>query len=162
MKGALIIFAVLALTLLGFVGRYDKWSALGDAMKEQGTVMIPLIALAVVIASSIEVLISPAQIATWLGDGSGMRGVAAGWIAGILTPGGGPIGLPIAGALAKRGASLPAVLTYLTSMSLLSLIRMPMEWGILGSRVTLTRWAATAFVPLIVGAGALGVQRLVK
>jgi uncharacterized membrane protein YraQ (UPF0718 family) len=162
MKGALIIFAVLALTLLGFVARSDKWSALGEAMKEQGTVLVPLIALAVVIASSIEVLISPAQIASWLGDGSGLRGVFAGWIAGILTPGGGPIGLPIAGALAKRGASLPAVLTYLTSMSLLSLIRMPMEWGILGSRVTLTRWAATAFVPLIVGAGALGVQRLVK
>jgi uncharacterized membrane protein YraQ (UPF0718 family) len=157
MKGALIIFAVLALTLLGFVARSDKWSALGEAMKEQGTVLVPLIALAVVIASSIEVLISPAQIASWLGDGSGLRGVFAGWIAGILTPGGGPIGLPIAGALAKRGASLPAVLTYLTS-----LIRMPMAWGILGSRVTLTRWAATAFVPLIVGAGALGVQRLVK
>jgi uncharacterized membrane protein YraQ (UPF0718 family) len=162
MKSALVIFAILALTLLGFVAKDDKWTPLGNAMKEQGMVLIPLITLAVVIASSIEVLISPDKIATWLGDGSGFRGVVTGWIAGILTPGGGPIGLPIAGALAKRGASMPAVLSYLTSMSLLSLIRMPMEWGILGSRVTLTRWAATAFIPLIVGAGALGIQRLVK
>jgi uncharacterized membrane protein YraQ (UPF0718 family) len=162
MKGALIIFAILALTLLGLVARDNKWSAMGEALREQGMVIVPLIALAVIIASCIEVLISPAQIAQWLGDGSGFRGVAAGWIAGILTPGGGPIGLPIAAALAKRGASLPAVLSYLTSMSLLSLIRLPMEWGILGSRVTLTRWAATAMVPLLVGAGALGVQRWVK
>jgi hypothetical protein len=57
---------------------------------------------------------------------------------------------------------MPAVLAYLTSMSLLSLIRLPMEWGILGSRVTMTRWAATAMIPLVVGAGALGWQRWVK
>lgn len=162
MKGALVIFAVLTVALLGFVARENKWSSLGNVLGEQAKVMVPLIALAVVIASCIEVLISPAQIASWLGDGSGWRGVFVGWAAGILTPGGGPIGLPIAGALAKRGASLPAVLTYLTSMSLLSLIRLPMEWGILGSRVTITRWTATALIPLVVGAGALGWQRFVK
>lgn len=162
MKAALAVFALLTAVLLGFIARDNKWSALGDAMGEQAKILVPMIALAVVIASSIEVLVSPARIASWLGDGSGFRGVVTAWIAGILTPGGGPIGLPIAGALAKRGASMPAVLAYLTSMSLLSLIRMPMEWGILGSRVTLTRWAATALLPLLVGAGALGVQKLVK
>jgi len=162
MKGALVIFAALTLVLLGFVARESKWAALGNALQQQSQIIVPLIALAVVIASCIEVLISPAQIATWLGDGSGWRGVLTAWAAGILTPGGGPIGLPIAGALAKRGASMPAVLAYLTSMSLLSLIRLPMEWGIMGSRVTLTRWAATALLPLVVGAGALGWQRWVK
>ena len=162
MKGALVIFAVLALTLFGFVVRDGKLSALSDALSEQAKVLVPLIVMAVVIAGCIEVLISPTQIASWLGDGSGWRGVLAGYAAGILTPGGGPIGLPIAAALAKRGASLPAVLSYLTSMSLLSLMRLPMEWGILGSRVTLTRWAATAWIPLVVGAGALGWQRWVK
>lgn len=162
MKSALVIFAILSLTLLGFIARDNKWSALGNAMGEQAKLLIPMIALAVIIASCIEVLISPSLIASWLGDGSGFRGIFAGWLAGICTPGGGPIGLPIAGALAKRGASMPAVLTYLTSMSLLSLIRLPMEWGILGSRVTLTRWAATACLPILVGVGALTVQRLVK
>jgi uncharacterized membrane protein YraQ (UPF0718 family) len=162
MKGGLVVFAVLTLTLLGFVARQNKWSALGNALGEQAKVIVPLIALAVVIASCIEVLISPTLIASWLGDGSGWRGVCTAWAAGVLTPGGGPIGLPIAGALAKRGASMPAVLTYLTSMSLLSLIRIPMELGILGSRVTITRWAATALIPLFVGAGALGWQRFFR
>lgn len=162
MKSALVVFAVASLILLGFIARENKWTAMGNALGEQAKIMVPMIALAVVIASCIEVLISPNLIASWLGDGSGYRGVLAGWIAGILTPGGGPIGLPIAGALAKRGASMPAVLTYLTSMSLLSLIRLPMEWGILGSRVTLMRWAATACLPLLVGGGALAAQRLIK
>jgi uncharacterized membrane protein YraQ (UPF0718 family) len=161
-KGALVVFAVLTLVLLGLVARDNKWSALGGAISEQAKVLVPLIVLAVIIASCIEVLIKPAQIASWLGDGSGWRGVATGWVAGALTPGGGPIGLPIAAALAKRGASMPAVLAYLTSMSLLSLIRLPMEWGILGSKVTAARWAATALLPLLVGAGALGWQRLMR
>ncbi|MEO5731180.1 MAG: permease, partial [Byssovorax sp.] len=125
----------------------------------QGRVLVPLIALAVMIGACVEVLLTPAHIARWLGDGAGLRGVLAGWIAGALTPGGGPIGLPLAGALARQGAALPAILTYLTSMSLLSLVRLPMEWGLLGGRVTLIRWGATFFLPLLVGVSALAWQR---
>jgi len=71
MKSALVVFAILSLTLLGFIARENKWSALGNAMGEQAKVLVPMIALAVVIAGCIEVLISPALIASWLGDGSG-------------------------------------------------------------------------------------------
>lgn len=162
MKVALVVFGALTVVLLAFIARESKWEALGSAMSEQAKVLVPLIVLAVVIAACIEVLITPSQIAGWLGDGSGWRGVLAGWVAGVLTPGGGPIGLPIAGALARRGAALPAVLAYLTSMSLLSLIRLPMEWGILGSRTTIARWTATALLPPLVGGCALVLQRWTK
>lgn len=40
------------------------------------------------------------------------------------------------------------LLTYLTSMSLL---RLPRDSGILGTLLTLTRWAATALVPPLTG-----------
>ena len=159
MKGALIVFGALGLVLLVLVARAGKWAALGTALSGQARSLVPLLVLAVVIGACVEVLLTPAQIAGWLGDGAGWRGVLAGWVAGALTPGGGPIGLPLAGALARRGAALPAVLTYLVSMSLLSLIRLPMEWGMLGPRITATRWAATALLPPLVGACALAWQR---
>ncbi len=54
---------------------------------------------------------------------------------------------------------MPAILTYLTSMSLLSLVRLPMEWGLLGGRVTAIRWGATFLLPLLVGVCALAWQR---
>lgn len=160
MKSALIVFLGLTLVLLALVGRAGKWATFGASLAGQAKTLVPLVLLAVVIAACVEVLLSPSQVAGWLGDGSGWRGVLAGWVAGALTPGGGPIGLPLAAALARRGAALPAVLTYLTSMSLLSLIRLPMEWGLLGGRITATRWAATALVPPLVGACALAWQRL--
>ncbi len=151
MRAALLIFCGLTAGLLLLVARANKWAALGDALRAQGRVLVPLILLAVLLAACIEVLLSPTLVATWLGQESGLRGVLLGWLAGALTPGGGPIGLPLAAALFRRGASLPVLLTYLTSMSLLSLLRLPMEWGILGTRLTLTRWAATALVPPLIG-----------
>ena len=159
MKGALLVFGGLAVTLLVLVGRADRWAAFGAALAGQAKTLAPLIVLAVVIGACVEVLLTPAQIAGWLGDGAGFRGVIAGWVAGVLTPGGGPIGLPLAGALARRGAAMPAVLTYLTSMSLLSLMRLPMEWGLLGPKVTAVRWGATLLIPPLVGMGALAWQR---
>lgn len=158
MKGALATFLALTLVLLVLVARAGKWAALGTAVVAQGRVLVPLILMAVVLAACVEVLLTPAQIVAWLGDDAGWRGVLTAWLAGALTPGGGPIGLPLAGALARRGAALPALLTYLTSMSLLSLIRLPMEWGILGARLTLTRWAATVLLPPLVGGCALAWQ----
>lgn len=162
MKGALVVFGALVVVLLALVGRAGRWSALAASLGGQARTLIPLVLFAVVIAACVEVLITPEQVARWLGDDAGWRGVLAGWVAGALTPGGGPIGLPLAGALARRGAALPVVLTYLTSMSLLSLIRLPMEWGLLGPRITATRWAATALLPPLVGACALVWQRLAR
>lgn len=162
MKGALLVFGGLTIVLLVLVARAGKWAAFGESLAGQAKTLVPLILLAVVIAASVEVLLAPASIAAWLGDGAGIRGVLVGWLAGALTPGGGPIGLPLAGALARRGAALPTVLAYLTSMSLLSLIRLPMEWGLLGPRITAIRWAATALLPPLVGIGALVVQRLAR
>lgn len=162
MKGALIVFACLTAVLVALVIRAGKWIAFREALSAQGKVLVPLILLAVVIASCVEVLVSPAQVSGWVGEESGIRGVLAGWLAGALTPGGGPIGLPLAGSLARRGASMPVLLTYLTSMSLLSLMRMPMEWGLLGSRLCATRWAATALIPPVVGITALLWQKFAR
>jgi uncharacterized membrane protein YraQ (UPF0718 family) len=159
MRAALLVFLALAVVLLGMVARAGKWAAFGAALGTQERGLVPLLVLAVVLAACVEVLLSPAQISTWMGDGAGWRGVMLGWVAGALTPGGGPIGLPLAAALARRGAALPAVITYLTSMSLMSLIRLPMEWGILGPRITATRWAATALLPPLVGGCVWMVQR---
>lgn len=49
---------------------------------------------------------------------------------------------------------MPVLLTYLVSLSTLSLIRMPLEIGILGGRLTALRVVACALLPPLVGIGA--------
>lgn len=160
MKGALVVFGLLSAALLGLVAKQGKWVELGAALRSQARSLVPLLALAVLLAACVDVLLSPSQVERWMGSAAGLRGVLVAWLAGALTPGGGPIGLPLAATLARRGAGMPSVLTYLCSLSLLSLLRMPMEWGLLGARLTLTRWGATVLVPPLVGAAALLVERL--
>lgn len=155
MKVVLVVLGALLVTLLVLVGRQDQWSELGRSVRGQALMLVPLLTVSVVIAACVEVLVSPAWLQSWLGDEAGTRGIWLAWIAGALTPGGGPIGLPVAAALARGGASMPVLLTYVLSLSTLSLIRLPLEWGILGGRLTALRWLACAFLPPLAGLVAL-------
>lgn len=159
MKAVVLALGLVLVALLIAVGRHDQWDALGRSVRAQALMLAPLLTISVLIAACVEVLVSPAWLQSWLGGESGARGIWLAWIAGALTPGGGPIGLPVAAALARGGASMPVLLTYVLSLSTLSLIRLPLEWGILGGRVTLLRWLACVFVPPIAGLVALLLRR---
>ncbi len=158
-KSALAFFGLMVVGLLVIVSRAKRFDALGTALWSQSKSLVPLLTFAVLIAACVEVLVSPDDVTRWIGNDAGLKGVVVAWVAGAVTPGGGPIGLPLAALLSSRGASFPAVLTYVVSMSLLSLIRLPMEWGILGSRFTLLKWGLTALVPPLLGLVSLAFQR---
>ena len=69
---------------------------------------------------------------------------------------------PLVAALSRKGASLPVLLTYLVSMSTLSLVRLPIEWALLGARLTLLRIGASFLLPPLVGAAALLLLRFAR
>lgn len=69
----------------------------------------------------------------------------------VLTPGGSIIGLPIAAVLYKTGVGLGALMTYLTSLATLSRLRIPLEIGFYGWRLTGVRIAVSLILPLIAG-----------
>jgi len=104
-----------------------------------------------ILTGFVQVLLPRELVANWLSADSGWRGLGIAWVAGALTPGGGPIGLPLAAALFRSGAGLGVVVTYLTSMSLLSFIRIPMEVAIYGGKLTALRVAASVLAPPLVG-----------
>lgn len=113
--------------------------------------LLPLLLVVFLLTGLIEVLLPRATVAAWLSDSAGVRGLMLAWVAGALTPGGGPIGLPLAAALLRAGAGFGVLVTYLTSMSLLSFVRVPMEVGIYGLRLTLLRIGSSLFLPLLAG-----------
>jgi len=113
--------------------------------------LLPLLAVVFILTGFVQVLLPRELVANWLSADSGWRGLGIAWVAGALTPGGGPIGLPLAAALFRSGAGLGVVVTYLTSMSLLSFIRIPMEVAIYGGKLTALRVAASVLAPPLVG-----------
>jgi len=127
---------------------------LGEGLRAGGKgalQLVPLLAVVFLLAGFAEVLLPRATVAAWLSDAAGMRGLLIAWVAGALTPGGGPVGLPLAAALMRSGAGVGVLVTYVTSMSLLSFVRVPLELGTYGVRLTVLRVMSSVVLPLLAG-----------
>ena len=107
------------------------------------------------------VLIPREWVQTALGHDSGVRGIVLASAAGIATPAGPFVSLPIAATLLGAGAAPPAVIAYLSAWSLLALHRLlAWEVPILGARFALVRYAICIALPILAGLLARGLGRL--
>ena len=162
MKIAAIIFVLLAVGLGIACYARGGMALVSDGLRAgvRGIgPLLPMLVVIVLLVGFIEVLLPRETVAKWLSDESGLRGLGVAWAAGVLTPGGGPIGLPIVAMLLRAGAGAGVLVTYLTSIALLSFVRIPLELGIYGLRLTLVRIASTAILPFLAGGLALLVTR---
>ncbi|MFQ5856463.1 MAG: permease [Anaerolineae bacterium] len=113
--------------------------------------VVPLLVAAFLIAGLTQTLVTHEVVTRWLGTGSGWRGIAVACIGGSLVPGGPYVYYPIAGALLQAGAGLGVLVAFVTAKNLWSLTRLPLEFALLGSQLTLVRFAVTLFVPPMMG-----------
>jgi uncharacterized membrane protein YraQ (UPF0718 family) len=153
-KIAAIVMAVLVIALGALCLWRGGTALLGEGLRAgwRGALqLVPLLAVVFLLAGFAEVLLPRATVAAWLSDAAGVRGLLIAWVAGALTPGGGPVGLPLAAALMRSGAGAGVLVTYLTSMSLLSFVRVPLELGTYGARLTVLRILSSAVLPLVAG-----------
>ena len=94
-------------------------------------------------------------IASWLGHGSGLKGIMIATAVGLVMPGGPIIAFPVVVALAKSGAGFPALVTFLTSWSLLGLQRVfAYELTMMGPRFVMNRMAAASILTPLSGLAA--------
>lgn len=153
MKGALIFMVLmLAGMIVALVMRGD--GAMGRAMSTSantGAKFIPILLLAIFMIGAFDELLPKAVVEKWLSDAAGMKGIGVAWIAGILTPAGSLVGLPIVAGLAKAGVSASVLVTYLVSLATLSIVRVPLEIGLIGVRLTVIRVVACLFLPPVAG-----------
>ena len=113
--------------------------------------LIPLIFFALTIAGMVTEMMSPAVVGRWIGTESGLRGILIGTAAGAIAPGGPFVSLPIAVGLIKSGAGVGTMVAFLTGWALIAVSRLPMEFAILGWKLTLIRIACTFFFAPIAG-----------
>ena len=121
--------------------------------------LLPLLVPAFLIAGLIQVFLTQENVSRWLGTESGWRGIFLACASGSLVPGGPFIYYPIAAALFRAGASLGVVVAFVSAKNLWPLVRLPLEFALLGPRLTLMRLAVTLFVPPLLGFLAQGMLR---
>jgi uncharacterized membrane protein YraQ (UPF0718 family) len=114
--------------------------------------VMPRLAGALIVTGMLQVLIAPEWIQHWLGRGAGHRGILAGFVAGVLTPGGPLVSFPIMAVFYKSGASLSALVCYVTSWSLFGFQRiLAWELPFMGPRFLVARVLPTLVFPIVAG-----------
>ena len=114
--------------------------------------IFPAMALGFILAGMITVALPKEVMSRWLGEGSGIRGILLGTLAGTLTPGGPFIQFPIVAALLKAGAGVAPLVAYISAWSLTALNRFLIyEIPLLGTKLALCRMAVSLVFPIVIG-----------
>ena len=162
MTSTTIVMAVLAIAAFVIAyskGRHMEGLAIAKNMVWQ---ILPLILLAFVVAGMLQVIIQHEQVSKFIGENSGFKGIIMGTLVGAFLPGGPYVTLPVVVGFAKLGASIPVMVAMITGWSLIAVMRLPMEFGILGPRLTLIRLASTFLLAPIAGLIAKFLMKILK
>ncbi len=120
-----------------------------------------VIVLSFLVAGLAEVLMPREWVSAALGEDSGWRGLLLASLAGIVTPAGPFVSMPLAAGLLRSGAAPAAVVTFLAAWSLLAAHRLfAWEVPILGASFAFTRWSLCLVLPIAAGALTRLVMRL--
>jgi uncharacterized membrane protein YraQ (UPF0718 family) len=112
----------------------------------------PRLVGAVIMTGMLQALIAPEWIQQWLGRGAGHRALLAGFVAGVLTPGGPLVSFPVMAVFYKSGASMSALVCYVTSWSLFGFQRiLAWELPFMGPHFLVVRVLPTLAFPLLAG-----------
>jgi len=155
----LVAFAVLLVLTLLVRGHETVLSGLrygGSTLLK----VLPLMLLGIGIAGLLRVLVPERWVATAAGPESGFTGYLFGWALGSVLPGPYTF-LPIAVAMLHAGAGIGPVMTLVLSGSIVGgLAKVPMEIAYLGWQFPVLRFLSCLFLPLLGGAFASLLARL--
>ena len=111
-----------------------------------------VLAISFLAAGFAEVLVPTEWVSGALGEDTGMRGLVIATGAGMITPAGPFVAMPIAAVMIRSGAGSGPVVAFLASWALLAIHRLvAWEVPILGWRFALMRFAACLVLPVLAG-----------
>ena len=114
--------------------------------------VLPRLVPALILAGLMQVLVPQDVVARHFGRDAGFRGLVIASVAGILTPGGPMVSVPLLVALANSGPAMPSLVAYMTAWSLFGLQRIiAWEAPLMGWRFVSVRVLASLALPLIAG-----------
>ncbi len=134
-----IIFGALGIVLflVNFRRKKHVWGL--EAGGKQLLGVLPILAIAFILAGMLEVLLPEEFVRTWLAREAGFRGIFLGTLGGMLMAMGPYASFPIIASIYGAGAGLGTVIALITGWSLLGLSRVPFEAGTLGIKFSLIR-----------------------
>jgi uncharacterized membrane protein YraQ (UPF0718 family) len=127
------------------------------------TLLVLFLPAVLMLAAIIEVMLPKGLVERWLGAGSGFRGIMVATFAGAFTPGGPFVSFPLVLALYRAGAAWAPLVTYITSWSILSMVRtLVFEVPLVGVELPMVRYLACILLPPVAGVTAQFITRFYR
>lgn len=153
--GTLLLLVAVLVGLVAAAWARGGAELVGRGLGDGGRMLVrfgPVLVVSFLAAGFAEILIPHAWVREWLGADSGLRGILIGAGAGVLTPAGPFVSMPIAAVMVRSGAGIGPVVAFLTGWSLLALHRfVAWELPILGPRLAVLRYAVCLALPILAG-----------
>jgi uncharacterized protein len=150
-----LVVLLIATAVLGVVVALKDSAMLGIALEKSGRLFLgiwPELLLGFVLAGLVDVLVPEAVLTKWLGEQHLGYGILAGWVLGLLLPGGPYLLFPLVANLMRQGAAAGPLIALLSAKVLLSPIRMvSYEAPLLGWPMTLARFLPSLLLPPVIG-----------
>lgn len=113
--------------------------------------ILPILLVSFILSGMLRVMIPDELISNWIGSATSFRGILIGTAAGIITPGGPFVSLPIALTLLNTGAAIGPVVAYVTAWATIGLFRVPFEIAIVGPKFAVIKFVCSLILAPLAG-----------
>lgn len=114
--------------------------------------ILPRLVPALILAGLLQVLVPQETVARYFGRAGGMKAILIASVAGVLTPGGPMISVPLLVVLSNSGAALPSLVAYMTAWSLFGIQRIiAWEAPLMGWKFVAVRVIPSLVFPVVAG-----------
>lgn len=151
---------ILVLSVGAALGVYlrDGWARFLEILRADAVLwltVLPKVAAGVLVAAFLRILLPKEVVARWIGERSGLRGLAVATLAGAIIPGGPMTIFPIATSLYLSGADRGATIAFITSWLTIGINRaIVWELSFFGPEFVILRTLISLPIPILVGVAA--------
>lgn len=149
------IISITALTISFFKSKEKTMLALKKAWKSFENILPQFLSILIIIGVALSIL-TPEQISKLIGSESGWIGVIVASFIGAITLIPGFVAFPLAAALLKSGAGYMQIAAFVSTLMMVGVVTMPVEFKYFGKKATYIR-NASAFVFSLFVAFVMGV-----
>ena len=147
-----IIINVIALAALIFAFIKDKDKAVKSikiALKSF-IKMLPVVLIMIIAIGLLLGFVPPEQISRFVGEQSGVGGILLVGVVGALMHIPALLSFPLAASILENGASVTAVVAFITTLTMIGMITLPLEIKILGKKMALLRNGISFVIAILI------------
>jgi len=148
---ALIINSIaIAGLLIAFVKNKEKAMASLKMAGKSFLNMLPMVFIIIIFIGLLLGFVPPEQISRFVGDQSGAGGVLLIGIVGALMHIPALLSFPLASSILESGGSITAVAAFITTLTMIGMITLPLEIKILGKKMALLRNGISFVIAILI------------